>query len=63
MGMETNALKEQIIDKLVERGYILEQAEGFIEALQDSDLARQVNELTNITLGVVVADVASDLLM
>ena len=56
--METNTQKQIVIEKLIEKGYTKAQAEGFVSALQDTDLARQVNELTTALIAVVAADVA-----
>ena len=61
--MELESRKNMVIKKLTEKGYSKEQAEGFVAALQDTDLAREVNELTNALLAVVAADIATDLLM
>lgn len=61
--MEISSQKQAVITKLIEKGYSKEQAEGFINALQDTDLARQVNELTNTLLAVIATDIASDLLL
>jgi hypothetical protein len=58
--METT--KKLIIEKLIAKGYTEEQATGFILALQDTDLARQVNELTN-TLVAVTSISATELLL
>lgn len=61
--MEITSKKQSVIDKLIEKGYSKEQVEGFIAALQETDLARQVNELTTAIIAIVATDVASDLLL
>ncbi|MCB9810688.1 MAG: hypothetical protein H6779_02570 [Candidatus Nomurabacteria bacterium] len=61
--MELADQKQLVINKLIEKGYTKEQAEGFINALQDTDLARQVNELTTALITVVATDIASELLL
>lgn len=61
--MELTDQKQLVINKLIEKGYTKEQAEGFIAALQDTDLARQVNELTTALIAVVATDIASELLL
>lgn len=60
--MEIVNQKHIVINKLMEKGYTKEQADGFILALQDTDLARQVNELTSTLLTFVATDIASDLI-
>jgi hypothetical protein len=52
-----------VIAKLMEKGYSREQAEGFISALQDTDLAREVRELTGVVIGITAADIAGDLFL
>jgi len=52
--------KQLVIKRLIEKGFTQEQAEGFISALQDTDLARQVNELTTALLAVIATDIASE---
>ena len=61
--MELADQKQLVINKLIEKGYTKEQAEGFINALQDTDLARQVNELTTALLAVIATDIASELIL
>ena len=60
--MEIESQKNLVIKKLIEKGYSKEQAEGFVAALQDTDLAKEVNELTNAFLAYVAVDIAADLL-
>lgn len=59
--METT--KQTVIKRLMEKGYTKEQAEGFVLALQDTDIARKVNELTTAVLATVALDVASEFLL
>jgi len=61
--MELNSKKQLVIKKLIEKGYSEEQAHGFVAALQDTDLAKQVNDLTNAFLAYVAVDVAADFLL
>ena len=61
--MDISNKKQIVINKLIEKGYTKEQAEGFITALQDADLAREVNDLTNAFIAYVAADIAADVLL
>ena len=59
--METT--KQIVIDKLMKKGYTKEQADGFVLALQDTDLAKDVNELTTAVLALVAVDIAGELFL
>lgn len=61
--METVDQQQIVIGKLIEKGYSREQAEGFIAALQDTDLAREVRELTGVIIGITAADIAGELFL
>ena len=61
--IEIKNQKQLVINRLTEKGFTREQAEGFIAALQDADLARQVNELTTALLAVIATDIATDLFL
>ena len=57
--MELESQKNLVIEK----GYSKEQVEGFVAALQDTSLAKEVNEFTNAFLAYVAVDVTADLLL
>ena len=61
--MTIKTQKEVVLNRLVEKGFTKQQAESFVAALQDTDLARQVNELTTTVLAAVAADIVSDLFL
>lgn len=61
--MQITNQKQLVINRLTEKGFTKEQAEGFVAALQDTDLARQVNELTTALLAVIATDIATDLFL
>jgi hypothetical protein len=61
--MSIQTKKQLVVNTLIAKGYSKEQAEGFVTALQDTDLARQVNELTNTVLAMIATDIAADFLL
>lgn len=61
--MDMSDRKNTIINILCERGFTREQAAGFVDALEDSELSRQVNELTGVMLGIIAVDTVDDFLL
>jgi len=59
--MEIKNQKQLVIDRLLQKGFTKEQAEGFVLALQDTHLAKEVNDLTSALLAVIAADIASEI--